>query len=419
MVEFKPGKLRRVLTPIIGTQWAFTMTAGSFAEADDTIQSIVITRGATSRNVGYNPTTCEVEITGRKDGFYTGNNMRVFLRTSAADLLAAYVGTTGAAIADRFYGRLGTIGIDDTGKQYTTTVGGAGYLTQMNYSPASFTPTVYQSMSSLYTDMTKANDPVRGVQFSTDLGNINMQKFAAGEATLFKDGLDKFVADIGVLFQERRDGSVVALGHTRRKDIALGRLATEFPLMRQQAIAPGHYTQSNERPAKRIYYKIRNAGGGIATRMVDVDNPTGELREIDNVDWLEFQLTQEENQIYREAYSRVFESSSRLYTLPTVKIDMLLLLRMGTTYAKRIARQILRLEVSDPVFLSGDWPSRLRGVHFADGIKETITADSWEFELSLVPHAVATGHISPTVPGRAWDSMLTAWNEETREWDQV
>lgn len=420
MATYRPGRLRRVLTPIIGTQFAFASVNSDFIDYDDTIQSVVINRGTSSgRNIGYTPNTCEISVEGRRDSFYTGNQMRFSLRETAADSLAAYLGTTGAAIKTRFYGRLGTIGIDDTGTKFSTTVTGSGYLAQMNYSPASFTPTTYQQLADLYLDMTKASEPLRGVQFSTDLGNINIQKYAAGEPTLFRDGLDTFVTDIGVLFQERRNGNVVAYGHTRRKDLAAASLPSSLPLMRHQAIAPGYYEQPNPRPAKRIYYKIRNEGGGIATRMVDVDNPTGELREIDNVDWLEFQLTNLENQAYREAYSRLFESSSRLYNMPTIKIDMLMLLKQNTEYSRGIAKQILELEVSQPVFLSGDWPVRLRGVHFADGIKETLTADSWEFELSLVPHAVATGHISPAVPGRAWDSLLGTWDEETREWDQI
>lgn len=420
MAIFKPGRLRRVLNPIIGTGWLFTMYTPSYQVYEDEITSITITRGTNGRNVGHNPTVVEVGINGRYDTLTTGEQQRVFLREQQAAALAAYVGgTTGTEIVDRYQGRLGTISLDDTGKRFHTTVAGSSWLTQMNYSPAHFTPSVYQPLNELYLDMTKASEPLRGIQFGTALGSPNVTKYAGGEPTLYRDGIDTYAADIGVMFQEKRNGQTIAYAHTRRKDLALERLATEYPLMRNQAIAPGRYEQSNERPGKRIYYTIRNAGGGIATRMVEVLNPTGELREIENIDWTAFQLSDDENQLYREAYSRVHESSARLYTMPTVTVDLLMLLRQGSPYAKKIAGQMLKLEVGEPVFLSGDWPTRLRGVHFADGIKETVTPDSWTFDLSLVPHPVATGHNSPEVPGRAWDSMLTQWDQETREWNQI
>ena len=418
MAVHKPGRLRRTLTPIIGTQWAFTMSAGSYAEADETIHSVTINRGVSGRNVGHNPSTCEISVSGRKDSFDTGRPLSFFMREDPASRLGAFLGLGGADIIDRFRGRLGVIGIEDTGKKFTTTVAGSSFLTQMNYSPASFTPGAGQNIGSILLDMTKANEPIRGIDFGTLIGVVNMVHYPQGERTLFRDGVGDYAADIGILLQERRDGSTLAYSHYTRYDLAAQRLATEWPLMRSQAIAPGEYSQQNERPAKKVEYTITNSAGGVATRVAEVANPTGELREVESIDWSKWQVSDVDNQLYREAYARVFESSARLFTLPTVKIDLLMLLR-GGEYSKRIARQILKLEVGEPVFLSGDWPPKLQGVHFAEGITETINSNEWSFELSLIPHAVAVGRSTPVVPARAWDSATAAWDEETREWDQA
>lgn len=420
MATYKPGRLKRVLSAITGNQWQFALNASTFVEYDDTITSIAITRGADGRNVGHNPNTCEVSIVGRRDQFLTGSTMRVILRDSAATALAAFIGADKAKIVTRFKGRLATIDLEDQGgNKFYTTVAGSSYLTQMNYSPASFTPGAGQQLGSILGDMTKAAEPIRGVEFATNLGAVNIHQFAKGEPMLFNDGVSTYAADIGVTLQEYRDGRTFALGIPWRISTAANRAVSDYPLMRNQAIAPGQYSQRNERPAIRVEFSIINEGGGPTTRVAEVANPSGELRETVKIDWTQFQVEALENQLMREAYARVFESSSRLYTLPTVKVDLLMLLRNGGTYAKRIAKQILELEVSDPVFLSGDWPPRLQGAHFAEGIKETITPDSWEFELSLVPHAVATGTTTPPVLPRAWDSAMYAWNEETRKWDEA
>lgn len=425
MADFKPLRLKRTLKPIIGDQWAFSMTISGLAEADDTITSIVISRGTSGRNVGHNPTTCEVEFIGRQAGTYTGFPFRVFIRENPANLIAALIGTSGALIAERFRGRLGVISILDNGdkKPAFTTFSGSSYLTQMNYSPAGFTPYTNETLATLLNDMTKANEPIRGVNFNTSLEPTNLRYYGDGsgfgESGLFNEGKDWAAADIGILIQDRRDGSATAWSHQRRVTHAANRAETEFPLMRNQAISPATYEQPNERPAKIINYQIRNEQGGLATRTAELANVTGENREVEEIDWSKWQVLDFDNQLKHEAYARVFESSARIYSIPTVRVDLLMLLRDGGQYALRIARQMLELEVGDPVFLSGDWPNALRGTHFADGIKETLKPDEWSIELSLVPHVSVTGQAPPTVRPRAWDSFTYDWQTETKQWNEA
>lgn len=420
MATYKPGRLRRTLTPIIGTGSLFTFYTPELGVYENEITEVTVTRGTSGRNVGHHPNVLEVGLTGRRDTLVTGSQCRLFMREQQAADLAAFIGgATGSDIAFRFNGRLGAISIEDTGKRYSTTVAANSWLTQMNWSPAGMVPFAGQNIGSLLLALTHASEAPRGITFGTMLGDVNIVHFADGEYTLFKDGIGDLAEDIGVQIQERRDGTTLAWGHDARISLAASRAISEFPLMKNQAIAPARYEQPNERPAKRIEYKLYNATGGVATRSAEISNPTGELRETEQIDWTRWQSLGAGDQLYREALARVHESSARRYTVPTITVDILMLLRNGSSYARRIARQMLLLEVGEPVMFSGDWPAKLRGVHFAEGIKETITKDEWQIELSLVPHVVAVGATTPNVQPRAWDSFAYDWNTETRKWDEA
>ena len=424
-MAFRPLRLKKVLSPITGNQWNFSMNVSGLTQSDDTISSVVITRGTSGRNVGHNPTTCEVEFIGRQAGTYTGLPFRVELRSDPAERLGEFLGITGTEISDRFRGRLGVVTIEDNGDKAMalTRFAGSSFLTQMNYSPASFAPYYNETLGNLFKDMIKADEPIRGIVFNNQMEPSNVRYYGTGsgfdERDLFKNGKDWAAADIGILLQDRRDGSVTAWSHPRRVIQAATRAETDLPLMRNQAISPATYEQPNERPAKIVNYMVHNELGGLATRTAELDNPAGENREVEVIDWTKWQVLSLENQLSHEAYARVYESSARIYSIPTVKIDLLMLIRNGGEYARRIAKQTLALGVGAPIFLSGDWPTVIQGTHFADGITETITPGEWTFELSLVPHRAATGQEAPIVKPRAWDSFTYDWQTETREWDQA
>ena len=423
MAIFKPGRLRRVLTPIVGNAWLFALYTPDYGAYEDEIMSITINRGVEGRNVGSNPTTAQVSLVGRRDGFVTGKTMRVFLREEPAAALAAYIYSQadGSLISNRFEGRLGTVDIDDMGKSATTDISGSSWITQMNYSPASFTPLKGQTIATVLSNMVKMYEPLRGIVFKTNIGPVNILNWAEPGPTLFRDGVGKFAGDIGILLQERRNGETWAITHVQRNARSVADAASpyKYPLMRAQGIAPAKYEQPNERPAKRVAFKIINESGGPAVRTAEIANPGGELVETESVDWSQFQVTAVGNQLYREAYARVHDSSSRLYRIPKITIDILHLLKDGSQYSRYILRQTLELEPGDPVFLSGDWPDRLQGTHFAEGITEVINSNEWSITLSLVPHLVATGYPSPAVKPRAWDSASYPWQDETREWNQA
>lgn len=419
-MTFKPGRLRRVLDPIVSVgNYAFAMfstdTGGLY---ENVIQEINVYRGKSGRGGGHHPAVLDIRLSGRYSAAAAGQNVRVFLRDSAADALAAHTFTTRDAIKTRYTGRLGVTSVVDDGKTFTTTYGASSWLAQMNYSPVHYAPTAGQSIGAAIAGLCQATDPLRGITVN-QLGTFD--KIATNQPnTLFRDGVAKYAEDIGILLQETRDGETNVFGHQYRADLAGTRIITELPLMRSHAISPAEWKQPNERPGIIVDFTIVNAAGGLTVRTASTSNPGGELRETIEIDWSWFKENDVDNQAYREAYGRVYEANARQFRIESVTVDLLYLLGSPKTYHRQLAGQLLALEHGDPVFFSSDWPTELRGVHFAEGIKETVNSEAWELTLDLVPYAQAIGYApTPTVPARAWDSATYPWDTETRDWNSA
>lgn len=419
MPTYKPGRLYRVLGKVTSYRSLFGMYSeplGTLYDAD--IHSLVMHRGKEDRGGGSFPTTLEATVKGQYSSSVAGENVRVFLRDEPAVAVAAHCGTTAEAIKQRFAGRMGQTDVEDTGKRFTTTFGAASWLAQMNYSPVYFAPPAGMSVVSALAYLAHSDEPNRGINMVLhgDAGKIATDQ----PLTLFKDGVGKYAEDIGILLQERRNGETHIMPLLYRKGLATTQVATTLPLTRSQAISPAKWEQRNERPAVRIEYLVTNAEGGPARRVAEVANTTGEIRETEELDWTYIQVTDVDNQLYREAYGRVLQSSTRQFTVPSVTIDLLHLIGSSKDYHHKQAGQLLALEHGEPVYFSADWPAPLRGVHFAEGINETVDADTWTLELSLVPYAHAMGDTpTPTVPGRTWDSLAGTWNQQTQKWNQL
>lgn len=413
------SRLQRILDPIVGygtNIFALNISdTGSFNHSDT--QSITITRGSSSRATGYVPATIEATTVGRHDGYSTGSPITVHLRDVHVDRLATYVGTTADKIVDRYVGRAGAVSVDDRGTRVSTTFTGVSWMAQLPHSPRHVTPTAGELLPDVLERLTYMDDPVRGTHLIPRVNGAQLQHHAAGTPMLYPTALGDLADDIGIVMHEQRNGDTVAWGHKHREWWAANQLPQQWPLMRHQALAPAKYEQMGERPAPPVDYTAYITDGTLRTRSVEAPNHTGETVIREQIDWTRWRMADLDNQLYREAWARTHALSTSLYSMPTVSIDMLLLLKLGTEYTKRIARQILTLEAGDPVYLSGDWPAQLRGVHFAEGVKETITPNEWRFDLSLIPHALGAGTPTPVVPPLAWDSFTTAWDAETRTWD--
>lgn len=417
MATMRPLRLRRELSKVTGANPAFAFysdVTGPIYDKD--IQGVVINRGKSERGGGHTANTFEMTINGAASAAVTGQNCRFFLRDLAAADLAARTGQTAESIMYRYQGRMGIVSVEDTPQGAFSTLSAASWLTRMYRSSRTTTPLTGQTIDRIFTDVLGLATPPRGVsvQFAGDFDPI----FGNQEPVNFKDALTRYGSDIGIGFYEQRDGSTVIMGLPYRKARADNRAATYLPLTRSQAVSPAVWEQTSEYTADRILFDVTNANGSKVTRTIDIESDDT-LKETTREDWSYIQSDSAgtSGQLYQEAYGRVFESNTRTFSIPSVKIDLLYLINSPYEYHRQQAGQLLAMQVGDPVFFSGDWPNQLAGVHFAEGMTETVTPTSWTIELELVRYAIAVGEtIQPTIKPRVWSSANQTWASNTNIW---
>lgn len=423
---YRPRRLRRTFDTI-DTAHGFALYATGGAGIglyEDSIHSVSIKHGGSSRGGGHTPSTCEVTVDGLYSAALNGAELRVFLRDSFAANLAAHLGPSANPdlFARRYTGRVGAMSVEDTGRRFSTTITASSWLTQMNYSPRTYAPTAGEDLTTVLLNLAAADEPNRGIDMIA-LNQTGITVRETADPVLWRDGLDTYGTEPGVSILERRDGHCLVAPISFRTAKALDLVDTSLPLTRSQAVAPARWEQHNERPGITVRYTAGASGGAsTVTRTAEVANPTGELRETVDVDWSHLVMPAEvDNQLYREAYGRVFAATARLWRLPTIRVDLLHLIRSPHQYHRDQAAQILSMDPGDPVYLAGDWPTDVDGIHFADEITETITPDSWTIEMGMKPWAVVTGDTTqPPVAPRSWDSAGTAvWDNDTRTWQEA
>lgn len=402
--------------------FAFNTDQGVFYEDD--IERVVIRRGKSGRGGGLHPSTMEVTVRGLLSPTIAGTNARFFIREVPAERIAAHLGGnfSGPTIAMRCTGRAGTLDVEDRGLSFSTTVATASWTARMLRRVSRVTvPMPNQSPADVIMDAVGVTDPnpPAGLSFSSH-GPFDLVA-TEQPAINFRDAVVKFGSDIGVCLLETREGATKVASLPYRAADASTKGLTWLPLVRSQAIAPGQWQQVNDAPAIKFQYRIKNAtSGNTVVRTIEVQNwdPTYETVEVD-WSYLKSDSSGTSGQSYQEGYGRVYESSTRSYTLPSITVDLIYLMGSDKSYHRQVASQLLAMESGDPVFLSGDWPTLLQGVHFAEGITESITPDSWTLELSLVPRSYVLGSgFKPEIKPRVWESASNRWSEDTRKWNE-
>lgn len=413
MATHRAGRLARTLkfagAPLFGL---YSEPLGGYYDTD--IHSVAINRGKSGRGGGVHPSTMEVRLKGLHSAAVTGNNVRFFLRDAPAAAIAARAGVTADAIKSRFTGRMAQSEVDDDGKRFTSTYRAASWINRLYRSPKHATPVAGRGINSFLQDLMGMANPLAGIvlSFHGDFDQIPV----TGPPVLFKDAIDKYTKDIGILVRETRDGRSQVMTLPYRITHTAFRLANGVPLTRSQAVTPARWQQRNDWPAQTVQYKLTNPNGNIVTRSVSI--ATEETPLVSDYDWSHIKAVTD--QLYYNAYGMVYETNTRQFSLPSVTVDLLRLLGSDNPYHRMQAGRLLEMEAGDAVFLSGDWPAPVRGVHFAEGIRENITSDAWTLELELVPYAQAMGSApSPVVPARAWESAAGPWSAETRAWNQA
>lgn len=421
----KPGRLKRTLNKIDNSgAYFFAFYTPNEVYYESTIHEVVIHRGKAERGGGLHPTTMEIKVVGLPPATITGTTARLFMRDLPSDLLANHLdgSSSGANLAMRGVGRIGTLEVEDTGRSFATAISTASWTARMLrrtsrvYIPKpGDTPATVLMETIGWTEP----DPPAGLTVTASTGFDTVA--STQDAINFRDAVGKFGADIGVYLLDTRAGVTRIMSLPARAAEAVAKAGVNMPLVRSQAIAPAQWSQKNDAPAIRLNYRIINAAGNLVMRTIDTQtwDPTFETVTLD-WSYMQSQSNGTSGHSFQEGYSIVNETANRTYRLQSVKVDLLQLIDSDSAYGRLVAAQMLRLEVGDPIFLSGDWPPSVRGVHLAEGITETITPEEWTIELHLsVWGEIMGAYPQPTVEPRVWESATNRWNNETKEWNQA
>lgn len=414
-VANKPGRLYRKLHDIPKPLFALITTPLPNI-TDDSIRKIIINRGKSDNSGGVSPATMEVEIDNNLVG-KAGNIIAVVINFSARNALAAKLGggeAESAYMAARFRGRLGKQSMNDTGKLPSNTLMCSSWSAQLSYSPDVHSVPSGTNVGILLERILKPS------YLAARIPLIKQGSYDStfGDSTgSYSDLIGKFAADIGILIRDTRAGELEILPMPYRRDKALASIETSVPLTRAQALSPATWVQPNEMPAVEYRLKYRDAANVVKTI---VTSPTGAVTgtaPVEDLDWTHFRAYTDQWRYVHGLRSAGFDDRFRL---EEVTVDLLELISSPYEYHRRQASYMLRMQVGDPVYLGGDWPTVLRGVHFAEGMTEEITSESWTITLNLIRYRELTGDEAVgAIPAHVWDQATYPWDTETRKWDEV
>lgn len=407
----RPGRLYRSLKPS-APLFEFSVDDGTVL-TDDQLRSITIKRGKTGAGGGVHPSTAEVAIAGF-GSVRTGLNCSLKLTGAGAALVADLGRGTAANIAPRFTGRIGRQLVDDTGSSSDTTFLAASWTAQLPGDGTAPAITKGLAVATAITRlMTPPTLPLSAPVRMADHAAHGTVYLPPEPGSTYADLIGKYTTDLGILVRETRLGGRQILTHQFRRDRAQFTMAGAPTLTRSQALSPARWEQGNETMPRnhRLLY-VNSADELVARTYGDPDSTTTERVDVD-MSHIKFA---DDTQASMEAYARRAADWTSSYSIPSITIDLLLLLTSPHAMHRAQAGRLLSMEVGDPMFLSEDWHPQLQGIHYAEALNETITPDSWTLELGLVPAHAAIGEISPAVPARTWEAANHPWSADPRTW---
>lgn len=418
----RPGRLRRTLA-INSTESLFELfieDAGTYTA--DQFGEVSISHGSSGPEGGVTVPTMSATVA---DSFPARAQRQVRLRLSDALATRITAGTpyTAANIRDRFRGRMAADTIHDygDGNRRTTDIQCTSWIALLRNSartvPFYANGLILASLRTLIAHPSLSNSGRLSVLYPD---TAHSDRTFEAESLTFSDAISKYCADLGILAQVRRDGDVSLLPITKRREILQERIASQWPILRSEALTPATWTQPIETPSVR--YELLHLTDQDTVFRWEWPLPpgadTGVLVETEEVDWSNIRTITENYRAYMDALNH--RTNTIRHTLNSITIDLLMLLKSSRAYDRRIAAQLLVLHEGDPIYLSGDWPTAIRGPYLVTGIKEQITSQQWTLELDLGHPRNVLGLADneiPAVPPKVWDSAYTAWNETAVPWD--
>lgn len=413
----RPSRLWRSLD---ATAPLFEMTlTGGDRFTDHNIMSITLNRGDAGTLAGMQPTSLEVEVTGKFTKRATGRTVDVRMTTSGASRIAQLTGTPSASLRTRFIGRAGTFRYTDdprTHQQSTQIMAGSWAAQERNSGKrlpivgknqpiAEILGRVLYRAGRTYTWNARGTWERTGIEFEN-----------AG----FDDIWGKLADEIYIPAPVRRNGTLAAVSLPQLFAETTARLTTIPTLLRSQVVAPAEWNQPNEVNSELYSFVHTNADGVVIRQDLQYTWSGTNIPDFDvtEVDWTQLRLNGTGHFLYA-ARAYIMRESSQRWFIGGVTIDLLSLLRSSNRYDREVAGFLLTLEVGESLNLAGDWPADVSGVYFAASIKEHISATEWSLEIGLIPFLWVFGEQSPEVPALVWDSFTNEWDSETRTWDET
>lgn len=415
MAIYKPGRLYRKLAwlpkPLFAIQ---TPNIGTVTDND--IQSIVINRGKSDNSGGVHPSTVEVHLANNLVA-KSNETIVVVLRTVVTTALAKKWTTDPAmpaSIRSRFQGRVGRQEMLDLGFITRNSIMGASWSAQLSYAPDVHTLPSGTSVQTLLERILKPDYLASKITvtsqgtFDTTYGDVTGK---------YSDLIGKFAGDIGILIRDLRAGGLEVLNMPYRQWQALNYMPVSAPLTRAQALSPATWAQPNEMPAVEYRLKYRDAANVVKTIVTSIPGTVTGTAPVEDLDWTYFKA--DTNQ-WRYVHGLRASGFDDRFRAEEITVDLLELLDSEFPYHWQQAGNMINMEVGAAIYLGEDWPTALRGVHFAEGITETINKDAWEIKLSLIRFRELTGdETTGTIPARVWNQARYAWDTETRKWDEA
>lgn len=432
--DFKPGRLRRTLAPIVGDVNFLDIivdtkdtTSETIATAE-TIESIVIQRGGEGREQAFAPATMDIQFSHEFGVSHTAKHIMVQMPLAVSNALASYL--PGPLLAHesnqryRFVGRVAVQSVDDDGRKPKARFSCASWSSQIQYMTQ--TPVAPTEGEDVRAYLERAFQAQSSKAYLSIFAWVGRDLKIIGDSTnqyTLSEILERYFIEPGIIISESRDGDLFLTDRPYAEVWGEAwQTSGKVPVARGQALAPAEYSINSERPGLSLDYKYRNPSGTVQVQTINSILEPGDWAVKVEADWSYLQITTAlgSSHLDREARGRVLDANTRDMRMPRLKFDLLQLIGSESDYDKRVAKQVMLLETGLPLLIAGDWKTPLQGVQFVAGMTETITADEWTIEVDLVPFEVFTGDAAPPrVEAVTWDQSTRVWNLETRTWNEA
>lgn len=402
-------------------------TDSEFAMNDHDIASITINRGSSSGGFGTQEHTMEVNSVVPR-GVRTTQPIHYDLTTYGANRLVELIGGDPSWYRNRYFGRIGRQTIDDSGgisdpSKWHTNFYCSKWQSQLENSDRVGNQIGGHLVMYLFKHF--MNPDVSGLDFIPPAEYPSLDEhygwmsntYELDEAKIpYSEFSRKYFTDPGYYVQNTRYGADRVLTIQYRWSQAQARLETQIPITRSQAISPAQWEQPNENQPSNHYVAWRDANGHRSAITGPDPNDVRVPRVDHDISYIRWASDYQPTQMMYASYGA--ERTDAGYRIPSITVDLLRLIDSPFHAHRLQARQLLRLEMGEPIYLSNDWHPYLRGIHFAVGLNEKISADRWDLEISLMPSIGVVGFWTPEIPAAMWDSARYPWQDETRRWDE-